>query len=550
MSLLAESVSGYLENASWIRRMFEAGGQLKARYGAENVYDFSLGNPDLPAPATVGEGLRRFAEHAGEPFAFGYMPNAGFPWAREQLAAHLSKEQGVALEANDVLLTCGAAGGLNAFLRAVINPGEKMLTFAPYFVEYGFYVANHGGSLQAIMSKPGTFEPDLDALEEAIDEKTRVVLINSPHNPTGVVYSRKAVTSLCRLLENKSEQYGHPIWLIADEPYRFLTYDGVEVPSVLPLYQYAVVISSFSKNLSLPGERVGYVAVSPKLADRARLMAGLTLTNRILGFVNPPVVGQHIMAAALGSQVDVEVYARRRPGHGRGADRCRLQLPDARRCLLLLPAGPRRRRRGLRQPSGGRTRAGRARFRFRLPRLFPPGLLRGRDRHPQCRRRLRPRLRRGGRQVTSFGGGRACAFPPFLSPASSGGIVSRLLSLFVLLCCLLLPAAGILARDVGPDEARQVLARPPAGLVVLDIRTPEEFRDGHLPGARNLDFFAPDFRQQLEALARKDVPILLYCRSGNRSGQAMRLLRQWGRDDVLHLADGFRSWRAAGLPEE
>ena len=263
MSLLAESVSGYLENASWIRRMFEAGGQLKARYGAENVYDFSLGNPDLPAPAAVGEGLRRFAEHAGEPFAFGYMPNAGFPWAREQLAAHLSKEQGVALEANDVLLTCGAAGGLNAFLRAVINPGEKMLTFAPYFVEYGFY-------------------------------------------------SRKAVTSLCRLLENKSEQYGHPIWLIADEPYRFLTYDGVEVPSVLPLYQYAVVISSFSKNLSLPGERVGYVAVSPKLADRAKLMAALTLTNRILGFVNPPVVGQHIMAAALGSQVDVEIYARRR----------------------------------------------------------------------------------------------------------------------------------------------------------------------------------------------------------------------------------------------
>ena len=260
-------------------------------------------------PAAVGEGLRRFAEHAGEPFAFGYMPNAGFPWAREQLAAHLSKEQGVDLEANDVLLTCGAAGGLNAFLRAVINPGEKMLTFAPYFVEYGFYVANHGGSLQAVMSRPGTFEPDLDALEEAIDEKTRVVLINSPHNPTGVVYSRKAVTSLCRLLENKSEQYGHPIWLIADEPYRFLTYDGVEVPSVLPLYQYAVVISSFSKNLSLPGERVGYVAVSPKLADRARLMAGLTLTNRILGFVNPPVVGQHIMAAALGSQVDVEVYA-------------------------------------------------------------------------------------------------------------------------------------------------------------------------------------------------------------------------------------------------
>ncbi|HCZ43399.1 MAG TPA: rhodanese-like domain-containing protein [Desulfovibrio piger] len=147
-------------------------------------------------------------------------------------------------------------------------------------------------------------------------------------------------------------------------------------------------------------------------------------------------------------------------------------------------------------------------------------------------------------------GGRACAFPPFLSPVSSGGPVSRLLSLLLLLCCLLLPAASVPARDIGPDEARQVLAQPPAGLVVLDIRTPEEFRDGHLPGARNLDFFAPDFRQRLEALAREDVPILLYCRSGNRSGQAMRLLRQWGRDDVLHLADGFRAWRAADLPEE
>ena len=336
MSLLAESVSGYLENASWIRRMFEAGGQLKARYGAENVYDFSLGNPDLPAPAAVGEGLRRFAEHAGEPFAFGYMPNAGFPWAREQLAAHLSKEQGVALEANDVLLTCGAAGGLNAFLRAVINPGEKMLTFAPYFVEYGFYVANHGGSLQAIMSKPGTFEPDLDALEEAIDEKTRVVLINSPHNPTGVVYSRKAVTSLCRLLENKSEQYGHPIWLIADEPYRFLTYDGVEVPSVLPLYQYAVVISSFSKNLSLPGERVGQ-------AGRPRQAHGRADPDQPHPRLRQPARGGPAHHGRRPGQPGGRGDLRPPPsGHGRGADRCRLQLPDARRCLLLLPAGPRR----------------------------------------------------------------------------------------------------------------------------------------------------------------------------------------------------------------
>lgn len=312
MSILADSVAGYMQNASWIRRMFEAGGQLKARYGADKVYDFSLGNPDLPAPPAVAKGLREFAAHAEEPFAFGYMPNGGFAWAREKLAAHLSKEQGVPLAADAVILGCGAAGMFNAFLRAVINPGEEMLGIAPYFVEYGFYVANYGGTFRAVMSKPDTFAPDIAALEEAIGPRTRVLLINSPNNPTGAVYSRKELQAIASLLETKSQQYGRPIWLVADEPYRFLAYDGAEVPSVLPLYPYAVVISSFSKNLSLPGERVGYAAVSPLLDEKDELMAALALTNRILGFVNPPVVGQHIMAAALGSQVALEVYAARR----------------------------------------------------------------------------------------------------------------------------------------------------------------------------------------------------------------------------------------------
>ena len=316
MELLATAMAENISKGSMIRRMFEAGIALKKEHGADKVCDFSLGNPDLPAPPAVVSGLRSFAEHASEPFAFGYMPNGGFVWAREKLAAHLSKEQGVDLTANDVLLGCGAAGVLNAFLRAVINPGEEMLGFAPYFVEYGFYVANHGGTFRAVKSKPDTFAPDLAALEEAISPKTRVVLINSPNNPTGVIYSRKDLVALTELLENKSQEYGKPIWLVADEPYRFLAYDNAEVPSVLPLYPYAVVISSFSKNLSLPGERVGFAAVSPLLHEKAELMAGLTLTNRILGFVNPPVVGQHIMAAALGSQVDLGIYAARRKAMG------------------------------------------------------------------------------------------------------------------------------------------------------------------------------------------------------------------------------------------
>lgn len=312
MSILSESVSGYLGNASWIRRMFEAGGQLKAKYGAENVYDFSLGNPDLPAPPAVAEGLREFAAHASEPFAFGYMPNGGFPWLREQLAELLSREQGVPLTAGHVLLSCGAAGALNAFLRATFNPGEELISFAPYFVEYGFYVANHGGVFKSVMSKKDSFAPDIDALAQAIGPKTRAVLVNSPHNPTGVVYSKEDMAALAKLLTQKSAEFGRPIWLIADEPYRFLAYDGAEVPSVLPLYPHAVVVSSFSKNLSLPGERVGYVVLSPLLEEKDELMAGLTLTNRILGFVNPPVVGQQIMAKALGSQVDLSIYAARR----------------------------------------------------------------------------------------------------------------------------------------------------------------------------------------------------------------------------------------------
>lgn len=312
MSVLAKNIAADLANASWVRRMFEAGIQLKAKHGAENVYDFSLGNPDLPAPKAVAEGLRAFADKAAEPFAFGYMPNGGFPWLREKLAAYLSEEQGVKLEAGDVILTSGAAGGLNAFLRAVLEPSETVLTFAPYFVEYGFYVANHGGRLLAVPSRARDFAPDLAALESAIDEKTRVVLINSPHNPTGAVYGREDLAALASLLENKSQQYGRPIWLLADEPYRFLAYDGADVPSVLPLYAYAAAVSSLSKNLSLPGERVGYVALAPQMPEKAELMAALTFTNRILGFVNPPVIGQHIMGQALGSAVDRSVYAARR----------------------------------------------------------------------------------------------------------------------------------------------------------------------------------------------------------------------------------------------
>ncbi len=311
MTMLSQRVAGYMKNASWIRRMFEAGAQLKGEFGAENVYDFSLGNPDLPPPPAVADGLRSLADKAHEPFSFGYMPNGGYAWAKEMLAAHESKEQGIALSAEHVMLSCGAAGGLNAFFRSVLNEGEEVLAFAPYFVEYGFYAENHGGTFKAIPTKADTFTPDLDALEKGISAKTRVLIVNSPNNPTGVVYSKEQLQGVVDVLTRCSEKFGKPIWLLADEPYRFLAFD-VEVPSVLPLYKHAVVVSSFSKNLSLPGERLGYVLISPLLEEGPELMGALTLCNRILGYVNPPVVGQHLMAAALGSQVDVSVYKARR----------------------------------------------------------------------------------------------------------------------------------------------------------------------------------------------------------------------------------------------
>lgn len=311
MSLVTKAIAGQLQSGSWIRRMFEAGAALKKQYGEDAVCDFSLGNPDLPAPAAVADGLKEILKKADQPFAFGYMPNAGFPWAREALAKHLSVEQGVPLTGDDVILTCGAAGALNVVFKTIIEPGDEVLAIAPYFVEYGGYAGNHCGVLKAVPSLPDTFELDFVGLEKAIGPKTRALIINSPNNPTGQVYSRESLVTLSALLLRKSEENGRPIFLLLDEPYRFLAFDG-DVPAALPLYKYAILASSFSKNLSLPGERVGYIAVSPKLEGREELVAGLILANRVLGFVNPPVVGQYLMASALGSQVDASVYAARR----------------------------------------------------------------------------------------------------------------------------------------------------------------------------------------------------------------------------------------------
>ncbi|WP_045211940.1 pyridoxal phosphate-dependent aminotransferase [Desulfonatronovibrio magnus] len=312
MSIVTKQISQYMEKASWIRKMFEAGSQLKQEHGAENVFDFSLGNPDLPPPAEIKTALEDIAAHVDKPFSLGYMPNAGLPPAREALARYLTEEQKVSLSAGDVIIVNGAAGGINALFRAVLEPGDQVVCPAPFFVEYGFYAENFQGKLIPAQCKPGTFELDLAALDQAIGPETRAVLINSPNNPSGRVYTEQELLDLVSIINSKNAQTRHPILLLSDEPYRFLTFDGIEVPSIMAMYEHSIVVSSFSKSLSMAGERVGFLCVHPDMPGKEELLAAVTLTNRILGFVNAPVIGQLLVQKALGASVDTKVYQKRR----------------------------------------------------------------------------------------------------------------------------------------------------------------------------------------------------------------------------------------------
>jgi len=312
MQILSRQIGSAIKNSSFIRKMFETGIELKKQFGEENVFDFSLGNPDLPPPAAVGQALKSIAEKISTPFITGYMPNAGFNHVRNKVASYLTTEQQVEIGAQNIILTCGAAGGINAFFRAVLDPEDEVVCPAPYFVEYGFYVGNYGGKLVPVKSKPLTFELDLEAIEKSINEKTRAVLIDSPNNPTGVIYKREELEKLAAILTRCTEKFGRPIYLVSDEPYRFLNYDHVEIPSVLSIYPYSIVIGSFSKSLSLAGERIGYVAVNPAMEGNSELVGGVVMTNRILGFVNAPVLAQHILNEVIGAEVDMNIYNQRR----------------------------------------------------------------------------------------------------------------------------------------------------------------------------------------------------------------------------------------------
>jgi aspartate aminotransferase len=312
MQVISSAVQKQMESASWIRRMFEKGIELKQQLGADKVFDFSLGNPDIPPPARAREALLNITENAVKPMGLGYCPNAGLPVFREALASWLTKQQHTELTGAHIIVTCGAAGALTAFFRAVIEPGDEVMCPAPYFVEYGAYCGHFGGVLKPVPSLAPSFQPDLAAMEAAITEKTRAIIINSPNNPTGCVYSQETLTQLGQLVDRVNATRERPLFLISDEPYRFLAYDNVTIPPVLPVSPFAVVMGSFSKSLSLAGERVGYVVVNPAMPDAALLVNAVTMTNRTLGFVNAPILGQRLAMELLNEGVDLSIYDRRR----------------------------------------------------------------------------------------------------------------------------------------------------------------------------------------------------------------------------------------------
>ncbi len=340
MQLLSSQMSAYLGNSSWIRKMFEAGIELRKEFGDENVFDFSLGNPDLPPPAKVQKSLENIAGNILDPFSLGYMPNGGYVQLREVLADKLSKEQGVNIPMSNVIATCGAAGGLNVFFRTVLEAGDEVIVPCPYFMEYNFYTSNFGGKLVPVKSKDFTFELDIDALKAAITPKTRAMIINSPNNPTGQIYSRKEISELGEVLLAKSNEYGRPIYLISDEPYRFLNYDNLDIPSVFELYKYSAVIGSYSKSLSLAGERIGYIAVNPAIEEAAPLMNGLIMSNRILGFVNAPAIAQKLLIDCIDEEVDMNVYLKRRNAMAEVLDRAGIEYTMPKGAFYFFPKAP------------------------------------------------------------------------------------------------------------------------------------------------------------------------------------------------------------------
>ena len=310
--MISEKMKGYVANSSVIRAMFEEGKKMAAIYGADHVYDFSLGNPNVPAPGAVKDAIIDIVTNEDPVLVHGYMSNSGFEDVRTKIAEHLNAQYGTSYTFNNLVMIVGAAGGMNVFFKTLLNPGDEVVTFSPYFGEYRAYVSNFDGKLVEVQTDPVTFEPDPKALAAAVTPKTKAVILNSPNNPTGVVYSEECIREIARLLEEKQKEYGTTIFIFSDEPYREIVYGEYKVPWIPNCYRNTVVGYSYSKSLSLPGERIGYLVLPSEIDDADDMISAANVANRILGFVNAPSLQQRVVARCLNEKTDVDFYAENR----------------------------------------------------------------------------------------------------------------------------------------------------------------------------------------------------------------------------------------------
>jgi aspartate aminotransferase len=308
---IAAKIQSFIENASWIRKMFEEGERLRKIHGADNVYDFTLGNPNVDPPAGFMEELRRLAAEP-LPGMHRYMSNAGYDDCRNAVAAVHAEASGLPVEGSRVVMTCGASGALNVVLKTILNPGEEVIILAPFFVEYKFYIDNHGGVPVVVWTDRETFQLDLGAIEAAIGANTRAIIVNTPNNPTGVVYNEESLKGLGALVQRKERELGRQIYVISDEPYARIAYDGLAIPHIFPHVDNSIIVTSHSKDLALPGERIGYLVANPAMTHGELFMEGAVFCNRTLGFVNAPALMQRLVAKLQRSSVDIDAYQEKR----------------------------------------------------------------------------------------------------------------------------------------------------------------------------------------------------------------------------------------------
>ena len=311
-TVIAERMVGLVNNNSVIREMFEEGKRLAGIYGAENVFDFSLGNPSVPAPEELNRAVKDILDEEPSIFVHGYMSNAGYEDVRATIADSINRRFGTSFNQSNIIMTVGAAGGMNVIFKTILNPGDEVLTFSPYFVEYNSYVSNYDGKLVAIDPDTETFQANIEDLERKITPKTKALIINKPNNPTGVVYSEETIKKVAAILDAKQKEYGTEIFIISDEPYRELAYDGVEVPYITKYYNNTIVGYSFSKSLSLPGERIGYLVIPDEVDDAEQMKTAAAIATRVLGFVNAPSLMQRAVARCIDAKCDVDSYNRNR----------------------------------------------------------------------------------------------------------------------------------------------------------------------------------------------------------------------------------------------